>query len=85
MDGERINWHQAFYAALRLELDEYRDCLEFHTEHQLATAPLRVDALIIKKKPEAVIRKNIGAIFRRDNRRVPKPGWFRNTSRGFSG
>ncbi|MDR2500952.1 MAG: hypothetical protein LBD37_07740 [Treponema sp.] len=67
MDGERINWHQAFYAALHMELDEYRDCLEFKDEYRLATDPLRVDALIIKKKPEAVIRKNIGAIFRRDN------------------
>ncbi|MDR2491737.1 MAG: hypothetical protein LBD20_10095 [Spirochaetaceae bacterium] len=64
MDGERINWHQAFYAALHMELDEYKDCLEFLTEYQIATEPLRIDALIIKKKPEVVIRKNIGAIFR---------------------
>jgi hypothetical protein len=67
MDGDRINWHQAFYAALQMELDEWKDCLEFHTEYQIATEPLRIDALIIKKKPEAVIRKNIGAIFRHDN------------------
>jgi hypothetical protein len=67
MDGERINWHQAFYAALHMELDEYKDCLEFIPEYQISTEPLRIDALIIKKKPEAVIRKNIGAIFRHDN------------------
>jgi hypothetical protein len=66
-DGERINWHQAFYGALHLELDEYRSCLEFETEHQLTAEPLRIDVLIIKKKPEIIIRKNIGVIFRQDN------------------
>ena len=58
---------QAFYGALHLELDEYRSCLEFKYEHQLTTEPLRIGALIIKKKPETVIRKNIGAIFRQEN------------------
>ncbi|MDR2483394.1 MAG: hypothetical protein LBD08_07170 [Treponema sp.] len=66
-DGERINWHQAFYGALHLELDEYRSCLEFETEHQLTAEPLRIDMLIIKKRPEIIIRKNIGVIFRQDN------------------
>jgi hypothetical protein len=66
-DGERINWHQAFYGALHLELDEYRSCLEFETEHQLTTEPLRIDVLIIKKNPETVIKKNIGAVFRQVN------------------
>jgi hypothetical protein len=63
-DGERINWHQAFYGALHLELNEYRFCLKFETEHQLTAEPLRIDVLIIKKKPETVIKKNIGAVFR---------------------
>jgi hypothetical protein len=67
MDEERISWHQAFYGAVHLELEEYRDILEFHTEYPLTTEPLRIDALIIKKKAEVVIKKNIAAIFRRDN------------------
>ncbi|MDR2483260.1 MAG: hypothetical protein LBD08_06475 [Treponema sp.] len=48
-------------------LDEYRSCPEFETEHQLTAEPLRIDLLIIKKKPEIIIKKNIGAIFRQVN------------------
>ena len=38
--------------------------MTFETEHQLTTEPLRIDALIIKKKRNVVIKKNIGQIFR---------------------
>jgi hypothetical protein len=64
---ERTGWHEAFYSALHLELEEYRDYLEFYKEYQLTTEPLRIDVLIVKKKPGVVIKKNIALQFRRDN------------------
>ena len=39
--------------------------LTFESEHQLLTEPLRIDVLIIKKKRNVVIKKNIAQIFRR--------------------
>jgi hypothetical protein len=66
LSEERINWHLAFNGALHLELEEYRDYLDFQTECQLAD-PLRIDLLIIKKRQDLVITKNIGAIFRHVN------------------
>jgi hypothetical protein len=56
-----INWHPAFYEAIRLELDEYKDVLSFHMEYQLNKAPLKMDILIIKKDKDAVIGKNIAS------------------------
>ena len=67
LNTERLNWHLAFYSALQWELAEYRDCLEFRYEEQLTSEPLRIDILIVKKKPEAHITKNIAAIFRVEN------------------
>ena len=62
-----IQWHPAFIEAIKLELEDYRDSLEFLTEYNLTTAPLRIDCIIIKKDPAAVIKKNIAAIFREVN------------------
>ncbi|MDR0653411.1 MAG: hypothetical protein LBG12_08925 [Synergistaceae bacterium] len=66
-EEEKIQWHPAFYEAIQAELVEYRDVLHFEAEHQLTTEPLRIDVLIIRKQPDAVIRKNIAAIFRTIN------------------
>jgi hypothetical protein len=63
-DETRIAWHPAFLEAMRLELEPYRNRLEFLEEYQLTSEPLRVDLLIIKKPKDLVIDKNIGAIFR---------------------
>ena len=62
-----IAWHPAFVEALQLELEAYRDFLEFHPEYQLTSEPLRIDCLVIKKPPDLVIEKNIAAIFREAN------------------
>jgi len=62
-----IAWHSAFVEALQLELEDYRDYLEFHPEYQLTSEPLRIDCLVIKKPPDLVIEKNIAAIFREAN------------------
>ena len=44
----QIHWHPAFIAALQFELENYRNCLEFHTEYQLTAEPLRIDCLVTK-------------------------------------
>jgi hypothetical protein len=62
-----LSWHTAFFDALRLELFDWLHFLEFYSEHPLNREPLRIDLLIIKKKKELVINKNIAAIFRKEN------------------
>jgi len=64
---ERLPWHSAFFEALQMELDEYRDNLQFMHEYHLTTKPLQIDVVIIKKTANIPIRKNIAAIFRKDN------------------
>jgi hypothetical protein len=64
---ERIGWHPAFFEAIQLELEPYKDILRFVAEYQLTTEPLRIDVLIIKKAVDVIIEKNIAAIFRREN------------------
>jgi hypothetical protein len=64
---EKTLWHPAFCGAMRLELDEYRDVLEFHDEHQLTSGSLRMDVLIIKKFKDIFIDKNIARIFKNYN------------------
>jgi len=63
----RTPWHSAFAQAIEHELEDCRDALTFETEHQLTTEPLRIDVLIIKKKRNVVIKKNIAQIFREFN------------------
>jgi hypothetical protein len=62
-----IPWHPAFVTALKLELESYKDKLEFITEYQLTAEPLKIDALIIKKSPDITIERNIARIFREVN------------------
>jgi hypothetical protein len=62
-----IAWHPAFIQAFKLELEPYRDVLEFIPEYQLTSEPLRIDLAVIKKLKDIPIRKNIAAIFRSDN------------------
>jgi len=63
----RIAWHPAFVQAIQQELEDYLDVLTFESEHQLTTEPLKIDVLIIKKKKNVVIKKNIAQIFRAFN------------------
>jgi hypothetical protein len=66
-DGSHISWHPAFYEAIQLELEQYKDALEFSYEYQLSSEPLRIDVVVIKKAKDVVIDKNIAAIFREYN------------------
>ncbi|MDR1903764.1 MAG: hypothetical protein LBQ88_15965 [Treponema sp.] len=45
----------------------YWDVLDFEIEHSLTREPLRIDLVIIKKKKDVVINKNIAVIFRGHN------------------
>ena len=64
---DKIYWHDAFYAALQLELHDYKDVLTFEEEHQLSKEALKMDVLIIKKTADKKINKNIGQIFKNHN------------------
>ena len=59
-----ITWHPAFIEAIQLELEEYKDFLEFKSEYRLSKEPLRIDCIVIKKAQDVIIRKNIAKIFR---------------------
>lgn len=50
---DKIQWHPAFCSAMELELQEDKDILSFEREHNLGRMPLRIDFLVIRKKPEA--------------------------------
>jgi hypothetical protein len=65
--GKGIDWHVAFVEALQMELQAYKDELEFDPEHPLASEPLRIDCVVIKKVKDVAIKKNIAAIFRNWN------------------
>jgi hypothetical protein len=54
MTTEQIKWHQAFYGAIHLELEDYRDSLEFHAEHRLTTEP----AILLLQKSFSQTHKN---------------------------
>ena len=60
-------WHPAFFADIQIELEAERENLIFENEHQLGTKPMEIDALVIKKKSDIPINKNIGRIFRKYN------------------
>jgi len=60
----RTSWHPAFAQAIEHELEVTKDALTFETEYQLTTEPLRIDVLIVKKKKDVVLKKNIAQIFR---------------------
>jgi len=65
--SSRISWHPAFVEALQMELQAYRDDLEFFPEYPLTAEPLQIDCVVVKKAKDAVIRKNIAVIFREWN------------------
>ena len=64
---ERDHWHPGFIGAMELEFRNDRSDLDFEREHQLSKEPLKMDLLIIKKRKDAVIENQIGAIFRQYN------------------
>ena len=63
----KTQWHPAFVSAMKLELMEDAEYLEYTSEYNLNTKPLEVDLLIVKKAKEVEIKNEIGKIFRRYN------------------
>lgn len=63
----RVQWHPAFCAAIRLELKDDLEYLEYINEFNLNSKPLQIDLLIIKKMQDVVINNKIGRIFRGHN------------------
>jgi hypothetical protein len=66
-DDAHTSWHPAFVEAIKLELDQYGDILEYTSEYQLTKEPLRIDVVIVKKRKNVPIKKNIAAMFRGHN------------------
>lgn len=67
MSKEKLQWHPAFAAALRITLSEEMQYLELQEEYLLSKAPPKIDILVVKKLKEIAIRKKIGRIFRGRN------------------
>lgn len=59
----RTQWHPAFCNSMELEFMENSKSLTYDMEYNLSREPLRIDLLVIKKKPETVIRNEIGTFF----------------------
>ena len=62
-----LQWHPAFYAGIQIEFEKEADKLTFIREHPLATKPILIDVLIIRKNSDDKLEKNIGQIFRKHN------------------
>ncbi len=60
-------WHPAFCSAMKLELKEDAQYLEYQSEHTLNTMPLKIDLLIVKKIKAIELKNEIGKAFRTHN------------------
>ena len=65
--SQKLQWHPAFCSALRLELLEDAENLEFTDEFQLTEKPLQIDCTVVKVKRDCKIKNEIGKIFREHN------------------
>ena len=65
--SKKLQWHPAFCSALRLELLEDAENLEFTDEFQLTEKPLQIDCTVVKVKKNCRIKNEIGKIFRKYN------------------
>lgn len=64
---KKLQWHPAFCSATELELREDKKNLTFIREHSLTKAPLKIDLMVILKKPGIKIKNEIGHIFKTHN------------------
>ncbi len=62
-----IQWHPVFCSAMELELRENKRDLIYEREHNLSKMPLKIDFLVIKKKPNVIIKNEIGDFFLGNN------------------
>ena len=64
---KRIDWHAGFVSAMKLELMDNEEVLEFHDENTIEHNRQRFDLLIIKKNRSVSIQDEIGALLRTRN------------------
>jgi hypothetical protein len=62
-----IAWHSVFREAIQTALFPCRDVPSLESEYALNTGPLRIDVVIIKKAPDAVIDSPTGAMSKKIN------------------
>jgi len=62
-----IQWHPPFRGAVKIELEPYKDVLEYVDEKILTKKPLQIDLLVIKKRADVKIENPIGEIFKAIN------------------
>ncbi len=67
MTEKRINWHSALLSALKIELSDYQDILNYEAEKVLNIGPRRADILITKDENSRPVHTPIGRQFRRYN------------------
>lgn len=66
-EQKKIQWHPGFAAAIRIELKDNSNDLEFKEEYNLSKKPLQIDLLIIKNDKRITIQNKIGKLFKRYN------------------
>ena len=64
---KNVNWHSAACDALRIDLEEYSDFLEYETEHVLGKRYYQIDLIIIRKLFDVPIQKVLAQGFRNIN------------------
>lgn len=67
MQDKRIQWHPAFCSAMRLELAENKDQLDYYNEYNLSSKPLQMDLLVVRRHGFQELKNTIGKIFRKHN------------------
>ena len=60
---EKIDWHEGFVSAMKLEFMANEDDLEFEQEKLIANRAQKIDLLIIKKLRSTRLVNEIGAMF----------------------
>ncbi|MDR2761198.1 MAG: hypothetical protein LBB88_01200 [Planctomycetaceae bacterium] len=63
----KLRWHAAFFDVIRLEFEDFNSYLEYFYEYSVGIDPKRIDVVVIKKKDNVEVDKNIGVILRKYN------------------
>ena len=66
-DNDKIKWHPGFANALKLEFYDNKNDLEYSEEVVLNKEALKMDMLVIKKKPGIILKNQLGEHFRQYN------------------
>ena len=66
-ENDKIKWHPGFANALKLEFYDNKNDLEYSEEVVLNKEALKMDMLVIKKKPGIILKNQLGEHFRQYN------------------